>query len=102
MDQESNEVVRLALRLLLEGQMRVTKLKSAYNSPNVAHRFLDMKPTYWKSWTGNLLMWSDLALGPSFQVKRWFTGYGALSFQWIQFELVPHDALGLVYFGKVT
>ena len=23
-----------------------------------------MKPTYRKSWAGNLLMWSDLALGP--------------------------------------
>ena len=25
-----------------------------------------MKPTYRKSWAGNLLMWSDLTLGPSF------------------------------------
>ena len=23
-------------------------------------------------------------LGPSFKVKRWFTGFGELSFQWIQ------------------
>ena len=23
-------------------------------------------------------------LGPSFKVKRWFTGFGQLSFQWIQ------------------
>ena len=29
-----------------------------------------MKPTYRKSWTGNLLMWSDLTLDPSFEVKR--------------------------------
>ena len=27
-----------------------------------------MKPTYRKSWAGNLLMWSDLT--PSFKVKR--------------------------------
>ena len=29
-----------------------------------------MKLTYRKSWARNLLMWSDLTLGPSFQVKR--------------------------------
>ena len=29
-----------------------------------------MKPTYRKSWAGNLLMWSDLALDPSFKVKQ--------------------------------
>ena len=26
----------------------------------------------------------DLAFGPSFKVKRWFTGFDELSFQWIQ------------------
>ena len=29
----------------------------------------DGKPTYRKSWAGNLLAWSDLTLGPSFKVK---------------------------------
>ena len=29
-----------------------------------------MKPAYKKSWDGNLLMWSDLTLDPSFKVKR--------------------------------
>ena len=29
-----------------------------------------MKPTYRKSRAGNLLMWSDLTLDPSFKVKR--------------------------------
>ena len=43
-----------------------------------------MKPTYNKSWAGNLLMWSDMTLGPSFKVKQWFTDFGELSFQWIQ------------------
>ena len=43
-----------------------------------------MKPPYRKSWAGNLLMWSDLTLSPPFKVKRWFTGFGELSFQWIQ------------------
>ena len=27
---------------------------------------------------------SDLTFGPSFKVKRWFTGFGKLSFWWIQ------------------
>ena len=26
----------------------------------------------------------DLTFGPSFKVKRWFTGFGELSFRWIQ------------------
>ena len=30
----------------------------------------DGKPTYRKSWAGNLLAWLDLTLGPSFKVKR--------------------------------
>ena len=30
----------------------------------------DGKPTYRKSWAGNLLVWSDLTLDPSFKVKR--------------------------------
>ena len=55
-----------------------------------------MKPTYRKSWAGNLLMWSDLALGPSFKAKQWFTGFGDLFFpvdmNFHQFS----DALGLV------
>ena len=29
-----------------------------------------VKPTYRKSCAGNLLMWPDLTLGPSFKVKR--------------------------------
>ena len=34
-----------------------------------------MKPTYRKSWAGNLLMCLDLTFGPSFKVKR---GYPSL------------------------
>ena len=30
----------------------------------------DGKPTYMNSWTGNLVVWSDLTLGPSFKIKR--------------------------------
>ena len=29
-----------------------------------------MKPPYRNSWAGNLLMWLDLTLSPSFKVKR--------------------------------
>ena len=39
-----------------------------------------MKPTHRKSWAWNLLM-LDLTFGPSLKVKRWFTGFGELSFQ---------------------
>ena len=40
----------------------------------------NVKPTYRKSWAGNLLIWSDLTVGPSYKVKRWFTGLsGGLS-----------------------
>ena len=44
----------------------------------------NVKPTYRRSWAGNILMFSDLTLGPSFKVKQWFTGFGELSFRWIQ------------------
>ena len=54
-----------------------------------------MKPTYWKSWADNLLMWTDLASGLSFEVKRWFTGFvhclsGGYNLHWFS------DVLGLV------
>ena len=38
-----------------------------------------MKQTCKESWAGNLLMWTDLALGPSFKGKQWFTGFSELS-----------------------
>ena len=58
---ESVGVVGSDLGPLLEGQMRIAKLKSAYNWLEV----WDGKPTYRKSWAGNLLVWSDLTFGPS-------------------------------------
>ena len=42
-----------------------------------------VKPICRILWAGNLLM-SDLTFGPSCKVKRWFTGFGELSFWWIQ------------------
>ena len=37
-----------------------------------------MKPSYKKSLTGDLLMWSDLALGPSFKVKLGYPNINVL------------------------
>ena len=54
---------------LLEGQTRITKLKSAYNLLIIGARGLQCEPNYRKSWAGNLL-WSDLTLGLSLKVKQ--------------------------------
>ena len=43
----------------------------------------NVKPIHRKSWAGNLLM-LELTFGPYFKIKRWFTGFGELSFRWIQ------------------
>ena len=66
---ESSGVVGFDLGPLLQGQMRTAKLKSPYNSLIIGPTCWDGKPTYRKSCTGNLLVWSDLTLGPSFKVK---------------------------------
>ena len=60
-------MVTFDLGPLLQGQTRRAKPKSAYNSLIIGHVW-DGKPTYRKSWAGNLLM-SDLTLDPSFKVK---------------------------------
>ena len=66
---ESFGVVGFDLGPLLQGQTRIGKLKSAYNSLMIGRTGLDGKPTHRKSWAGNLLVWLDLTLGPSFKVK---------------------------------
>ena len=65
---ESSDVVGFDLGPLLQGQTRIAKGKSAYNSLIIGPRGLDGKPAYRKSWAGNLLALSDLTLGPSFKV----------------------------------
>ena len=65
---ESSGVVGFDLGPLLQGQTRVAKLKTAYNL--LILEVWDGKPTYWKSFVENLLVWSDLTLCPSFKVKR--------------------------------
>ena len=67
---ESFGVVRFDIGLLLQGQTRIAKLKSAYSSLIIGPRGLECGTSlYRKSWAGNLLMWSDLTLDPSFKVK---------------------------------
>ena len=67
---ESSGVVGFDLGPLLQGQMRTAKLKSAKTRLLLVLEVWDGKPAYRKSWAGNLLVWSDLTLGPSFKVKR--------------------------------
>ena len=69
MDWESFSVVGFDLGPLLQGQMTIAKLKVL-----ITHLFLvlevwDGKPTYRKSWAGNLLGCSDLTLVLLFKVK---------------------------------
>ena len=67
---ESSDIDRFFHGSLLQGQMMVAKLKHAYNSHIICPRLWDVNSIHRKSWAGNLLIWSDLILGPSFKVKR--------------------------------
>ena len=69
MGRESFYVIRFDLGPLLQGQTRIAKLKSAYILLVIGRTGLQCE-TNLKSWAGNLLMWSDLTLGPSFEVKQ--------------------------------
>ena len=86
MSWESFGVVGFDLGPHLQGQTRIAKLKSAYNLFVIDPRGLQCETnsyTHTKSWARNLPM-LDLTFGPSSKVKRWFTGFGELSFWWIQ------------------
>ena len=99
MGSESSDVVKFDLGPLLQGQMRIAKLQSSYNLFFLlVLEVCNVKPTSMKSWAGNPLKWSDLALGPSFKVKGWFTGFDELSVQWIQFASVLQCAMSSYYF----
>ena len=67
---ESSGVVRFDLGPLLQGQTRIAKLKMLITLLLLVLEVWDGKPTYRKSWAGNLLVWSNLTLDPSFKVKR--------------------------------
>ena len=73
MSLESFGMVGFDLGPLLQGQTRLLLILKVYN----------VKPTHTKCWARNLLM-LDLTFSPSFKVKRWFTGFGELSFWWIE------------------
>ena len=53
---ESVDMVRFDLGTLLQGQMRIAKIESAYNSLIIGDRL-----------ARNLLIWSDLTFGPLLQ-----------------------------------
>ena len=54
---------------LLQGQTRIANSKVPLTCLLLVLGVWDGKPTYRKSWAGNLLVWLDLTLGPSFKVK---------------------------------
>ena len=63
-------MVRFDLGPLLQGQTRIVKLKMLITCLLLVLEVWDGKPTYRNSWAGNLLVWSDLTLSPSFKVNR--------------------------------
>ena len=63
-------VVGFDLGPCLQGQMRIAKLKSAYNSLIMILEVWGGKQTYRKSLSGTLLVCLDLTLDPSFKVKQ--------------------------------
>ena len=72
---EFSGVVGFDFGPLLQCRTRIAKVKSAYNSLIIDPRGLQCE---------NVMMLLDLTFGPSFKVKRWFTGFGEFSFWWIQ------------------
>ena len=67
---ESSDVVRFDLGPLLQGQMMIGKLKSAYNSLIIGPRGLQCETNLQEIMGWEFLMWSVLTLYPSFMVKR--------------------------------
>ena len=61
---ESCGVVRFDLGPLIQGQTRIGKLKVLITRLLLVLEAWDGKPTYRKSWVGNLVVWSDLTLAP--------------------------------------
>ena len=70
MSWDSFDAVRFDLGPLLQGQTRIPNLKVLKTCLLLVQEVCNVKPTCRKSWAGNLLMCSDLTLGPSFKVKR--------------------------------
>ena len=85
---ESSDVVRFDLEPFFQAQTRIAKLKSAYNSLIIDPRGLQCETNLnimgWESYVVSFDLWP-----PSFKVKQWFTGFGELSFRWIQICISP-------------
>ena len=66
----------LKLKLLIQGDPRNAKVPhvadfKSFRSPLLlVLEVWHVKPTYRKSWAGNLLMWSDLTMDSSFKVRQ--------------------------------
>ena len=76
---KSSDAVTFDLGPLLQGQMRITKHKSAYNSLVIGPRGLQCEPTYRIARARNLLMWSDLTFDPCFKIKRGYPNLKGLT-----------------------
>ena len=64
---ESVDTVRFDLGTLLQGQMRIAKLKVPTTRLLLVTEIWDGKPSHRKSLARNLLVWSDLTFGPLLQ-----------------------------------
>ena len=60
---------RFDLGALLQGQTKIPKLRITLAYLLLVLEVCNVKPTYRKPWARNLLVWSDVTLGPSFKVK---------------------------------
>ena len=70
---------------LLQGQRRIAKLKSAYNLFVINPRGLQCETNSHEILSRESSeLELELTFGPSFKVKRWFTGFGEFSLRWIQ------------------
>ena len=67
---ESFDVVRFDLGPLLQGQRGQPNLKVLITCLLLVIEVWDGKPTYRKSWAGNVFVRLDLTLDPFFRVKR--------------------------------
>ena len=67
---ESFGVVRFDLGPSFKVKRRQPNLEVLIPRLLLVIQVCDGKPTYRKSWAGNLLLWSYLTFDPSFKVKR--------------------------------
>ena len=92
---ESFCVVRFDLGPLVQGQMRIAKLKIASKSLIIASRGLGWN--LFVEW--NLFVWSDLTFGPSYKVKRGQPNFKLLNLliigpRGLQYDTNSYEILG--------